>query len=237
MWKVKAIIVAGGHGTRLLPMTSFTNKTMLPLNGYPIIDYALSIIRNSGIEDITIIGNKFINKIRNHVGDSVRYVQEEDPKGVAPALQLARSGNENCPLLIWFSDNITNVDLKNVIQGFEDGAVLLTREVGNPEDFGVAIFDGERLIGVVEKPEHPQSNIAIGGIYLFDSKFWQRLDKVQSKPNFSISDVTSQYITEGSAKVITVGESTWIDCGTPEGLIHASRLLQDGEFRLPEGIE
>tara|TARA_B100000941_G_scaffold64223_1_gene42581 strand:- start:6479 stop:7183 length:705 start_codon:yes stop_codon:yes gene_type:complete len=234
---VKAIIVAGGHGTRLLPMTSYTNKTMLPLNGHPIIDYALSIIRNSGIQDITIIGNKFINKIRNHVGDSVRYVQEEEPKGVAPALQLARSGNENCPLLIWFSDNITNVDLKNIIQGFEDGAVLLTREVDNPEDFGVAIFDDERLIGVVEKPKRPQSNVAIGGIYLFDSKFWNRLDLVQSKPNFSISDVTSQYIAEGSAKVISVGESTWVDCGTPEGLIHASRLLQDGEFRLPEGIE
>ena len=91
---MKAIIVAGGHGSRLYPMTKFTHKTLLPLCGRPIIDYILSTIRHAEITDITIIGNKFIDKIRNHVGTDVRYVLEEEPKGVASALQLARDGNE-----------------------------------------------------------------------------------------------------------------------------------------------
>ena len=106
---MKAIIVAGGHGSRLYPMTQFTHKTLLPLCGRPIIDYVLSTIRHAGINDITIIGNKFIDKIREHVGEEVNYVLEDEPKGVASALQLAREGNEGCPLLIWFSDNITNI--------------------------------------------------------------------------------------------------------------------------------
>ena len=106
---MKAIIVAGGHGSRLLPMTNFTHKTLLPLCGRPIIDYALATIRNAGIKEITIIGNRFIDKIREHVGDGVNYVLEEEPRGVAAALQLARIGNENCPLIVWFSDNITNI--------------------------------------------------------------------------------------------------------------------------------
>ena len=234
---MKAIIVAGGHGTRLFPMTKYTNKTMLPLNGYPVIDYALSTIRNSGIRDITIICNKFIDKIRDHVGDSVRYVLEDEPKGVAYALQLARGGNEGCPLLIWFSDNITNMNLKNEVRDFKNGAILLTREVGNPEEFGVAVFENNTITGVVEKPKNPPSNVAIGGIYLFDERFWERLDSAQSKPNFSISDVTMQYIAEGSAKILSVGENTWVDCGTPSGLAHASKLLQSGEFTPPEGMQ
>ena len=85
---MKAIVVAGGHGSRLYPMTKFTHKTLLPLSGRPIIDYVLSTIRRSGIKDITIIGNKFIDKIREHVGDDVNYVLEIEPKGVAKALQL-----------------------------------------------------------------------------------------------------------------------------------------------------
>ena len=94
---MKAIVVAGGHGSRLYPMTKFTHKTLLPLSGRPIIDYVLSTIRRSGIKDITIIGNKFIDKIREHVGDDVNYVLEIEPKGVAKALQLARDGNEGTP--------------------------------------------------------------------------------------------------------------------------------------------
>ena len=229
---MKAIIVAGGHGSRLYPLTNFTHKTLLPLCGRPIIDYVLSTIRHAGINDITIIGNKFIDKIREHVGSEVKYVLEEEPLGVAAALQLARDGNENCPLLIWFSDNITNIDLKRDVDEFTKGAILLTREVENPGDFGIAILDGDAVVDVVEKPENPPGNLAIGGIYIFDERFWKRLDSVQDSPEFSISDVTRQYLVEGDAKVISVGENTWIDCGTPENLQRAARMVQDGLFTI-----
>ncbi|MBS83902.1 MAG: hypothetical protein CMA90_01940 [Euryarchaeota archaeon] len=229
---MKAIVVAGGHGSRLYPLTNFTHKTLLPLCGRPIIDYVLSTIRHAGIRDITIIGNKFIDKIREHVGSEVNYVLEEEPLGVAAALQLARGGNEDCPLLIWFSDNITNIDLKSDVDEFTKGAILLTREVENPSDFGIAILDDNAVIDVVEKPDIPPGNLAIGGIYIFDERFWERLDSVQDSPSFSISDVTRQYLVEGDAKVISVGENTWIDCGTPENLQRAARMVQDGLFTI-----
>ena len=148
---MKAIIVAGGHGSRLLPLTNHTHKTLLPLCGHPIIDYALATIRSAGITDITIIGNRFIEKIRNHVGEDVDYVLEVEPKGVAAALQLARNGNENCPLLIWFSDNITNLDLSSDVKKHSvpnSGSTLLIREVENPSEFGIATFENNQLVDV-----------------------------------------------------------------------------------------
>jgi len=229
---MKAIVVAGGRGSRLYPMTKFTHKTLLPLCGRPIIDYVLATIRRAGITDITIIGNKFIDKIRNHVGDDVNYVMEVEPLGVAPALQLARNGNENCPLLIWFSDNITNIDLNQNVKNFSEGAILLTREVDNPSDFGIAIQENGEIVDVVEKPVGDCGNLAIGGIYIFDENFWARLDSVQDNENFSISDVTRQYISEGNVKIISVGENTWIDCGTPSSMNRAAKMVEMGIFHL-----
>ena len=232
---MKAIVVAGGHGSRLYPMTKFTHKTLLPLSGRPIIDYVLSTIRSSGITDITIIGNKFIDKIREHVGDDVNYVLELEPKGVANALQLARDGNEGAPLLIWFSDNITNIDLTQDMKEFSSGAILLTREVDNPSDFGIAVVDSNgEIVDVVEKPSNDIGNLAIGGIYIFDDTFWSRLDLVQNKDNFSISDVTKQYLSERNVKIISVGENTWIDCGTPSSLSRAAKMVELGMFRIRE---
>jgi glucose-1-phosphate thymidylyltransferase len=234
---MKAIIVAGGHGSRLLPLTNHTHKTLLPLCGYPIIDYALATIRGAGITEITIIGNRFIEKIRNHVGENVDYVLETEPKGVAAALQLARKGNENCPLLIWFSDNITNLDLKEDVANFSRGALLLTREVENPEDFGIAVMENQNIIDVIEKPTSNSGNLAIGGIYMFDESFWSRLDGTQDSADFSISDITKQYISEGLARTISVGENTWIDCGTPESLLRAAQMVELGLFTMRGGSE
>ena len=229
---MKAIVVAGGHGSRLYPMTKFTHKTLLPLSGRPIIDYVLSTIRQAGISDITIIGNRFIDKIREHVGEGVNYVLESEPRGVANALQLARDGNENTPLLIWFSDNITNIDLNNDVKDFSKGAILLTREVENPSDFGIAIIKDGNVVDVIEKPSENNGNLAIGGIYIFDETFWSRLDLVQNNDNFSISDVTRQYLSEGSVKIISVGENTWIDCGTPSSLNRAAKMVELGMFKV-----
>lgn len=231
---MKAIVVAGGHGSRLYPMTKFTHKTLLPLSGRPIIDYVLSTIRQAGISDITIIGNRFIDKIRKHVGDDVNYVLELEPRGVANALQLARDGNEGTPLLIWFSDNITNINLNQDVKEFSSGAILLTREVENPSEFGIAVIDNGEIIDVVEKPSNDIGNLAIGGIYIFDEKFWSRLDLVQNKSDFSISDVTKQYLSEGDVKIISVGENTWIDCGTPSSLNRAAKMVELGMFTIRE---
>ena len=241
--KTKAILVAGGKGSRLYPFTRYTQKTLLPLYNRPVIDYALGTIRRSGITNITIISNEHIGQIAKHVGQSmegeeIHYVLEEEPKGVAEALNLARSHNQNCRILIYFSDNITTVELGDIVSEFNraqspPGCVLLAREEEHPEAFGVAVLDEEGvLIDVVEKPENPPSNLAIGGIYLFDETFWSKLDQAVDLhgSNFSISDINRVYISEKNAKIVSVGEETWVDCGTPESLLQASIMAKDGKL-------
>ena len=241
--KTKAILVAGGKGSRLYPFTRYTQKTLLPLYNRPVIDYALGTIRRSGITNITIISNEHIGQIAKHVGQSmdgeqIHYVLEEEPKGVAEALNLARSHNQDCRILIYFSDNITTVELGDIVSEFSaaaapPGCVLLAREEEHPQAFGVAVLDEEgALIDVVEKPENPPSNLAIGGIYLFDETFWNKLDDAVNEHGvgISISDINRAYISEKNAKIVSVGEDTWIDCGTPETLLQASIMAKNGKL-------
>ena len=241
--KTKAILVAGGKGSRLYPFTRYTQKTLLPLYNRPVIDYALGTIRRSGITNITIISNEHIGQIAKHVGQSmdgeqIHYVLEEEPKGVAGALNLARPHNQDCRILIYFSDNITTVELGDIVSDFNDassppGCVLLAREEEHPQAFGVAVLDEDgTLIDVVEKPESPPSNLAIGGIYLFDETFWDKLDQAVSEhgSDFSISDINRAYISEKNAQIISVGKETWVDCGTPETLLQASIMAKDGKL-------
>ncbi len=241
--KVKAILVAGGHGSRLYPFTNYTQKTLLPLYHRPILDYALGTIRRSGIKDITIISNEFIGQIAKHIGagldgERIHYVLEEKPAGVANALLLARPHNEDCRLMVYFSDNITTLELKQHVDHFSNseippGCVLLAREEKNPQAFGVAELnsDGE-IISIVEKPEKPPSNLAIGGIYLYDERFWNFLDNcIEEKgQNLSISDINRLYVQDGTAKILSIGEETWLDCGTPDSLLKASIMAKDGKL-------
>ena len=124
---MKAILVAGGSGSRLHPFTHYMQKTLLPLNDRPVIDYALGTIRRAGIKDITIVSNRFVGQIASHVGqglpgERIHYVIEEEPLGVAHALNLARPYNENARLLVYFSDNITTIEFGEHVAGFmEDG--------------------------------------------------------------------------------------------------------------------
>ena len=238
-----AILVAGGHGSRLDPFTKYTQKTLLPLYNRPVIDFALATIRRAGIKNITIISNEFIGQIAQHVGagfedEKIHYVLEEKPLGVGHALNLARPYNQDCRLLVYFSDNITTLELTDEVARFNTtkehpGCVLLAREEQHPEAFGVAVLDSQGNISdIVEKPANPPSNLAIGGIYLFDENFWTYLDSARELrgENFSISDVTRKYVHIGKAKLLSVGKETWVDCGTPETLLLASQMVKDGKL-------
>lgn len=238
---MKAILVAGGHGSRMLPFTRYTHKTLLPLHKRPVIDYALATIRRAGISDITIIGNQFIGQIAQHVGtglsgERIHYVIEEEPLGVHHALNLARPHVEGSRILLYFSDNITTIELTNAVQQFSEseeapGCSLIGRIVDDPERFGIAVFDQDKnLVDIIEKPQNPPSSFAIGGIYLYDETFWSRLDSVvEAKGSgFSISDINRSYVKEGAASIIESENSLWIDCGTPDALVEASHLAEKG---------
>ena len=237
--EVIGLILAGGSGSRLHPFTNFTHKTLLPIYDRPVIDYALSTMRRAGIKDITIVANKYIVQISEYIregeeGEKFHYVLEEKPAGVAGALELARSRIEGKRVLIYFSDNITNWNFANDVIEFNHtdvmpGAVLLAREVDNPSAFGVCVFDDQnRIIDILEKPKHSDSNLAIGGIYLFDESFYLKFKKVKDDKEFSISDITRQYIKENKAKIREIGETTWLDCGTPKYLLEASNMAFKG---------
>ena len=241
--KVKAILVAGGHGSRLYPFTKISQKTLLPLYERPVIDYALGTIRRAGIKNITIISNQFIGQIAKHVGsglagEQIHYVLEETPEGVANALNLARPHNEECRLLIYFSDNITTIELSDYVDTFRQaetnpGCILLSREEENPNAFGVAKFDKNgNIVDIVEKPESPPSNIAIGGIYLYDEQFWGVMDQCEKEygENLSITDVNRKYVENNSAQLLNIGKETWVDCGTPDSLLDASIMARDGKL-------
>ncbi|MGB0515902.1 MAG: sugar phosphate nucleotidyltransferase [Poseidonia sp.] len=240
--KMRAILVAGGHGSRLYPFTHYTQKTLLPLHNRPVIDYALGTIRRAGIKDITIISNRFVDQIASHVGqglpgERIHYVIEEEPLGVAHALNLARPYNENARLMVYFSDNITTIEFKQHVKAFTEasdppGCLLIAREEEHPEAFGVAVFDEHgALTDVEEKPSAPSSNMAIGGIYLFDERFWTFLDAEEKKSGaFSISDVNRAYIKQGDVQLISIGQETWVDCGTPDSLLQASQMAKDGKL-------
>jgi len=237
---MKAILVAGGHGSRLYPFTRYTHKALLPLHRRPVIDYALATIRRAGIKDITIIGNRFIGQIAQHVGtglegENIHYVIEEEPKGVHHALNLARPHVEGSRVLVYFSDNITTIELTEDVASFQaaeepPGCVLIGRDVPDPERFGVAVFDSEgQLVDIHEKPEVPPSSFAVGGIYLFDETFWEKIDAVSaSDDTITITDVNRLYIAEKSARLIYIREDIWLDCGTPDSLQEASMLALEG---------
>jgi glucose-1-phosphate thymidylyltransferase len=241
--KVKAILVAGGHGSRLNPFTKITQKTLLPIYDRPVIDYALGTIRRAGISDITIISNQFIGQIAKHVGsgfpgEKIHYVLEEEPLGVAEALNLARPHNENCRLMIYFSDNITTIELTQYVNDFVNhkqnpGCLLLSRDEDNPQAFGVAVFDeNENIVDIIEKPKNPPSNVAIGGIYLYDEQFWTIVDECEKEysKKFSISDINRKYIQKNQAKLLNLGKETWVDCGTPDSLLAASIMAKEGKL-------
>ena len=243
MKSVKGILVAGGNGSRLSPFTKYTHKTLLPLFDRPVIDYALKTMRQAGITEITIIANEHIGQIAKHLGSGepgelIHYVVEEEAKGVANAILLARPYVEGNRVMVYFSDNITNWNFRNDVKFFEEaenppGAVLLAREVENPEAFGVCKLDTHgKVIDVVEKPKNPPSNLAIGGIYLFDENFWDYLDLEMSNEgsDFSISKITRKYILQGDVTIRNMGDGTWVDCGTAENLLMASIMALEKDI-------
>lgn len=241
---MKALILAGGSGSRLMPFTKYTHKTLLPIYDKPVIDYALYSIRSAGIEDITIIANRHIGQITEHIGkglerEKIHYVLEEEPNGVDNALLLARPYVEGSRLMLYFADNITNYNFKEDVNKFvhsetNPGSILLAREVDNPEDFGVCEFDKKgNIIDIVEKPKYPPSNLAIGGIYLFDELFWIFFDKsMKENKKFSISDITRKYVKTSNCEIRNIGELTWVDCGTPDSLNDVGNLVRKRKINI-----
>jgi glucose-1-phosphate thymidylyltransferase len=227
---MKGIILAGGHGTRLSPLTKVTSKQLLPIYNRPMIFYPLEKLLQSGIKEVLIIvapdnAGDFLNLLGsgNQYGAKFSYEIQDEPKGLAEAFIIGENfiGNDNVSLIL--GDNIFEADLTNPIQSFKSGGRVLAIEVNDPERFGVVEFDEHgKVISIEEKPSNPKSNFIIPGLYIYDNRvigFAKELSKSE-RGEIEIVDLHNKYLSLGELDVEKV-DGNWFDAGTFDSLLAA----------------
>jgi len=232
---MKGVILAGGTGSRLFPLTKVTNKHLLPVGNVPMIYHAIQHLVDADVRDILIItGLEHMGDVVSLLGSGTdfgaefSYRVQDEAGGIAQALGLARSfvGDDN--MLVILGDNVFEDSLAPHIKGFESGAMLFLKEVADARRFGVATLNGDHIESIVEKPESPQSNLAVTGVYLYDSKVFEYIDNCRpsARGELEITDVNNAYIKDGACSY-TVLDGWWTDAGTFESLQRAQRLVQN----------
>jgi glucose-1-phosphate thymidylyltransferase len=234
---MKGVILAGGLGTRLYPLTKVTNKHLLPVYDKPMIYFPIQTLINAGIDDILIVtgGNNagdFLRLLGNgkEFGlKHINYTYQEGEGGIAEALRLAEffaSGEKICVIL---GDNIIEKNIRKAVENFrrqKEGAKILLKEVPDPQRFGVAELRGDRIVRIEEKPKNPKSQYAVIGIYLFDQEVFNiiRTLKPSDRGELEITDVNNAYIENG-LMTWDILEGWWTDAGTFESLLRANQLV------------
>ena len=234
---MKGIILAGGLGTRLYPLTKITNKHLLPIYDKPMIYYPIQTLVDAGIDDILIVtgGNNagdFLRLLGNgkEFGlKEIRYTYQEGEGGIAEALGLAENFADDKSVIVMLGDNLVEKGIKHAVDSFKkqkSGAKILLKEVSDPERFGVPVIKGDKIIKIEEKPKHPKSNYAITGIYMYDSEVFKIIKtlKPSDRGELEITDVNNAYIEKGSMTYDYI-DGWWTDAGTFESLHHASNLV------------
>jgi glucose-1-phosphate thymidylyltransferase len=242
---MKGVILAGGLGTRLYPLTKVTNKHLLPVYDKPMIYYPIQALINAGIDDILIVtgGNnagdflKLLGNGKEFGLKHINYTYQEGEGGIAEALRLAEffsSGEKICVVL---GDNVIEKNIRKAVENFrrqKEGAKILLKEVPDPQRFGVPELKGDRIARIEEKPKKPKSQYAVIGIYLFDQEVFNIIKtlKPSDRGELEITDVNNQYIKKG-LMTWDILEGWWTDAGTFESLLHANQLVaQTGANKL-----
>jgi glucose-1-phosphate thymidylyltransferase len=234
---MKGVILAGGLGTRLYPLTMITNKHLLPIYNKPIIFYPIQTLVNAGIEDILIVtgGNSagdFLRLLKNGADFGLKrlnYAYQEGEGGIADALALAEHFAEGENICVVLGDNIIEKNINDSVKDFvkqKDGAKILLKEVDDPQRFGVPEIDGDRIVKIDEKPKKPKSSYAVIGIYMYDNTVFDIINGLEpsQRGELEITDVNNNYIERGN---LTWGkiDGWWTDAGTFDSLLSASKLV------------
>lgn len=230
---MKGVILAGGSGSRLNPLTKVTNKHLLPVYNQPMIYYPLKTLINSGIKDIIIVSGKghaghFLELLGSgeEFGVELSYAVQEKPGGIAQALSLARKHVKEDTMAVILGDNIFT-DVFN-FSDFKTGARIFLKEVPDAYRFGVAVIVNGHLKSIEEKPASPSSNLAVTGLYLYDDRVFRVIDKIKpsGRGELEITDVNNWYIKENEMS-FEILKGFWTDAGTYESLFKAASYVQE----------
>jgi len=234
---MKGVILAGGSGSRLLPLTRVTNKHLLPVGRIPMIYHPLLKLRDAGIVEILVVTG------REHMGDviallgsgselelSLSYKVQDEAGGIAQALSLAEGFAAGGPVVVVLGDNVFADDLDEEVASFRAhpvGAKVMLKPVGDAQRFGVATLDdaGERVVRIVEKPSQPETDLAVTGVYFYDARVYDIIRTLEpsERGELEITDVNNEYIRAGQL-AFGVFDGWWTDAGTPESYHRANRL-------------
>lgn len=237
---MKGIILAGGSGTRLRPLTKVTSKQLLPIYNQPMIFFPLQTLLTAGITDILII------VAPDHAGDFLKllgsgsdfgckftYEIQDKPEGLAQAFRIGANFIGNDAVTLILGDNIYEDNFSEHITSFKSGGRVFAKEVSDPERFGVVEFDQDKkALSIVEKPTEPKSNYAVTGLYIYDNSVIQKAKDLQpgARGELEITDLNNVYLKEGTLDVAFV-EGKWLDTGTFESLFEAIEFVRNRELQ------
>lgn len=238
---MKGIILAGGKGTRLYPLTLALSKQILPVFDKPMIYYPLSMLMLAGIRDILIISTPdALPGFKQLLGDGSQwglcfaYAEQAEPRGLADAFLVGRDFIGDSPVCLMLGDNILYgegmIALLKECAALTEGAIIFGYKVNDPERYGIVEFDSqERVLSLEEKPEHPKSSYAIPGLYFYDNQVVRVAEALQPSPRgeLEITDLNKVYLAQGQLKAKIFGRGVaWLDAGTHESLLQAAEFIQ-----------
>jgi glucose-1-phosphate thymidylyltransferase len=246
---MKGVVLAGGTGSRLSPLTRVTNKHLLPICDKPMVYYPIQTLVNAGIEEILLVtgGNsagdflRLLGNGRDFGLKHLNYTYQEGNGGIAEALGLAEYFASGQPICVILGDNIIEGNICRAVESFrkeKNGAKILLKEVEDARRFGVAEVRDNRVLNIEEKPNSPKSNYAVTGIYLYDSTVFQKIKRLNpsGRGELEITDVNNFYIEEGKLSY-EILQGWWTDAGTFESLLRANNLVaQTGANKMDERV-
>ena len=237
---MKGVILAGGIGSRLFPLTRVTNKHLLPVYDRPMVFFPIQTLVNAGITDILLVtGGQNAGDFLRLLGNGkdfglqhINYTYQQGEGGIADALRLAEYFAASEKICVVLGDNIIETNIIAACEQFrkqERGAHIILKEVTDPQRFGVPVFEGERIVRIEEKPTEPKSPYAVIGIYLYDATVFDRIRKLKpsTRGEFEITDVNNQFLADG-ALTYSMLDGWWTDAGTFDSLLRATNLVAQG---------
>ena len=243
---MKGIVLAGGLGTRLRPLTAVTNKHLLPVYDKPMVYYPIQTLVNAGINDIMIVtgGNSagdFLKLLKNGKDFGLKhlnYTYQEGEGGIAAALDLCEDFAEGGPVCVVLGDNIIERNITKAVRAYRHqggGAKILLKQVPDPQRFGVPELDGRRVVRIEEKPKQPKSDYAVIGIYMYDAEVFNIIRPLErsARGELEITDVNNAYI-ERDEMTWDILEGWWTDAGTFESLLRASNMVAETGANKPD---